>query len=148
MPPKLKITKPKVPPKPRSPRLKKENPPKEEVSQIAELPQQKQSYKELIYNIVKSDYIRHLPQAIASIVITGLLTKYVLFGSNRTDPTNTENQAIDDLTSNVMHDLFFEEVNNRQIVNNLATGLEGLASTDDADRWLTFYVDPNKGEWV
>jgi len=157
MPPKLRNPKPRAQPK-KHLFEKKADPKKLQIT----IPQQKRTYKELISDIVKSDYIKNLPQAIAGIIITGLLTKYALFGSNRTTPTNAEDQAIDNLTSNVMHDLFFEEVNKRQIVDNLHEGLSeidhrlrsqlssinGEESKDGDGMWLQFYVDPNKGEWV
>lgn len=145
MPPKIK--KPRAPPKPRAPRAPRA--PIEKTTEVISFqPEQKRTYKEAISDIVKSDYIRNLPQAIAGIIITGLLTTYIMFGRNRTTPTNAENQAIDNLTSNVMHDLFFEEVNSRQVINNLNNGLSQLESKDGDGMWLQFYVDPNKGEWV
>lgn len=149
MPPKLKTPKPRAQPK--------------EKLQIT-IPQQKRTYKELISDIVKSDYVRNLPQAIAGIIITGLLTKYALFGSNRTTPTNAETQVVDNLTSNVMSDLFIEGVNNRQIVDNLHEGLSeidrnlrsqlsdirsmGEESKDGDGTWLNVYINPNRGDWV
>ena len=89
-------------------------------------PQGKQEYKDILFKIFKSDYLRNLPQVIAGVVITGLLTKYILFDTIRTETTNAENQTINNLTSNFMHDLFFEDVNNRQIVNNLHEGLSEI----------------------
>ena len=87
MPPKLKKPRaPRAQPKSRAPRS-----PIEKTTEIISFqPEQKRTYKEVISDIVKSDYIRNLPQAIAGIVITGLLTKYALFGSNRTTPTRPQ----------------------------------------------------------
>jgi hypothetical protein len=132
---------------------------------IGQRPQGKQEYKDILFKIFKSDYLRNLPQAIAGIVITGLLTKYILFDSRRTEATNAETQTINNLTSNFMHDLFFEDVNNRQIVNNLHEELSEIdqnlrsqlhnirtsaeeESKDENGNWLKFYIDPNKGEWI
>jgi hypothetical protein len=106
-----------------------------------------QSY---LAKLLNSDYIKNLPYAIAGIVITGLTTRYVI-GADRINPTSAETRIINNLTSEYMHDYFFDDVANRERNRSMPDFIPPLQqeeeTKDDSFVNIRFYNDPNRGDW-